>query len=170
MKQVAKTRTVGRGQKGDVWFLAEVDVPAEDGTLYDWRAIVIPVKGRRTLLGNPRAFGVEESFDEAMRKALARPLRRKWSKTKEPDRQERESRVRAWRQVKLERCRAPTLHARGQGFESPRLNQPKGDKGFSGFASPEEPRKADAHPETDFQAALEAFYSAGASATAHLGP
>ncbi len=49
------------------------------------------------------------------------------------------------------------MHAGGQGFESPRLHQPKQDKGFSDFAPPEGPEKADAHPPTAFQAALESF-------------
>ncbi len=49
------------------------------------------------------------------------------------------------------------MHAGGQGFESPRLHQPNTIKGFRDSATPEEPQKADAHPPTGFQAALEAF-------------
>ncbi len=49
------------------------------------------------------------------------------------------------------------MHAGGQGFESPRLHQPNNHAGFSDSPTPEGPQKADAHPETDFQAALGAF-------------
>ncbi len=49
------------------------------------------------------------------------------------------------------------LHAGGRGFESPRLHQPNKINGFRDSAPPEGPQKADAHPETGFQAALEAF-------------
>jgi len=49
------------------------------------------------------------------------------------------------------------LHAGGQGFESPRLHQPNTIKGFRDSAPPEGSQKADAHLETDFQAALGAF-------------
>ncbi len=49
------------------------------------------------------------------------------------------------------------MHAGGQGFESPRLHQLNTIKGFRDSAPPEEPEKADAHAETDFQAALESF-------------
>ena len=68
-KQLARTRAVGRAQRGDVWLLAEVDL-AEAGNLHDWRVIVIRTKGRRAVTGNLRAFGVEESFNEAKRRAL----------------------------------------------------------------------------------------------------
>ncbi len=50
-----------------------------------------------------------------------------------------------------------SLHAGGQGFESPRLHQANTIKGFRDSVSPEESQKADAHPETDFHAALESF-------------
>ena len=52
-----------------MWLLAEVDL-AEAGNLHDWRVIVIRTKGRRAVTGNLRAFGVEESFNEAKRRAL----------------------------------------------------------------------------------------------------
>ncbi len=45
----------------------------------------------------------------------------------------------------------------GRGFESLRARQTKQDNGFSVSAAPEKPQKADAHPETGFKAALEAF-------------
>jgi site-specific recombinase XerD len=49
------------------------------------------------------------------------------------------------------------LHAGGRGFESPRLHQPNKIKASSDFASSQGPQKEGAHPETGFQAALEAF-------------
>jgi hypothetical protein len=55
--------------------------------------------------------------------------------------------------------RATAFEAVGRGFESLRARQTKQDKGFSVSAAPEKPEKADAHPETGFQAALEAFPS-----------
>lgn len=52
-----------------MWFLAEVDL-AENDNLRDWRVIAIRAKGRSVAGGNLRTFGVEESFNEAKRKAL----------------------------------------------------------------------------------------------------
>ena len=49
------------------------------------------------------------------------------------------------------------MHAGGRGFESPRLHQPNKINASNDFAPPEGPEKADAHPEGDFQAALETF-------------
>ena len=49
------------------------------------------------------------------------------------------------------------MHAGGRGFESPRLHQPNKINDFLDSAPPDGPQKADAHPETAFQAALEAF-------------
>lgn len=82
MKQLARTRTVGRAQRGDVWLVPEVDL-AEDGNLHDWRVIVILAKGRRAVVGALRAFGVEESFNEARRKAL-RTLTEEMKQTRTP--------------------------------------------------------------------------------------
>ncbi len=49
------------------------------------------------------------------------------------------------------------MHAGGRGFESPRLHQPNKIKAPGDFASPKEPQKEGAHPETGFPAALDAF-------------
>jgi site-specific recombinase XerD len=49
------------------------------------------------------------------------------------------------------------LQAGGRGFESRRLHQPNKINGFRDIGPLERPQKADAHPETGFQAALEAF-------------
>ena len=49
------------------------------------------------------------------------------------------------------------MHAGGRGFESPRLHQPNNIKAPSDFASPEEPQKEGAHPQTGFPASLDAF-------------
>ncbi len=69
MTRKPRIHTVGRGLKGDVFFLTEVDVPQE-GNLHHWRVIKIPVRGRRTVLGSAVAFGIEECFADARRKAL----------------------------------------------------------------------------------------------------
>src|SRR5262250_425503 len=52
---------------------------------------------------------------------------------------------------------AGTFEAVGRGFESLRARQPNKINGFRDSASPEGPEKADAHPRTSFEAALEAF-------------
>lgn len=67
-----------------MWFLVEVDL-AEDGSLHDWRVIVIRMKGRRAVVGNLIAFGVEESFNEAKRKSL-HALKEAWNQTRMPGR------------------------------------------------------------------------------------
>ena len=49
------------------------------------------------------------------------------------------------------------MQAGGHGFESRRLHQALYRKGSSDFGPPESPEKADAHPESSFEAALDAF-------------
>ncbi len=75
---------VGYVRRDDVWLLAEVDL-AEDGNLHARRVMAIWVKGRRAIAGNLRAFGVEESFSEAKRKAL-QALKEGWNQTRTPAR------------------------------------------------------------------------------------
>ena len=73
---------------------------------------------------------------------------------------ENDAPIRTWRPISsqaMSRLLPRGSSDRGQGFESPRLYQPNTIKGFRDFAPPEGPQKADAHPETDFHAALESF-------------